>query len=257
MAKVGNVLITQGGGPTAVACINLKADQTIVGTAINMLGTAGATVAVVGKSGCGKSTVFRLICKQYDKFRGTIYLDGIDMRTLDKETIRANITAVSQNPYFFNMSIRDNLSLAKPDVTEAEMREACRIAHIADDIDRMPKGYDSILGEGGVSISGGQRQRLAIARCLLRDTAVLLLDEATSALDNVTQKEIMDNLNQVKANRTVVMIAHRLSTVVNADTILFMDNGKILDQGTHQELLARCDAYRELYETEDQLSQNS
>ena len=213
---------------------------------------AGTTAALVGKSGCGKSTVFRLLCRLADVTKGSVCIDGTDINTLDRESIRGNITVVSQNPYLFHLSIRDNLRLVKPDLTDEEMQEVCGIAQIADDIKRMPQGYDSLIGEGGVNLSGGQRQRLAIARSLLRDTPIMLLDEATSALDNVTQMEIMKGLDEVRKGRTLVMIAHRLSTVINADLILFIEDGKILDQGTHQELLERCASYRELYETDEQ-----
>ena len=213
---------------------------------------AGTTAALVGKSGCGKSTVFRLLCRLADVTKGSVCIDGTDINTLDRESIRGNITVVSQNPYLFHLSIRDNLRLVKPDLTDEEMQEVCGIAQIADDIKRMPQGYDSLIGEGGVNLSGGQRQRLAIARSLLRDTPIMLLDEATSALDNVTQMEIMKGLDEVRKGRTLIMIAHRLSTVINADLILFIEDGKILDQGTHQELLERCASYRELYETDEQ-----
>lgn len=218
---------------------------------------AGTTAALVGKSGSGKSTVFRLLCRLLDVTKGSVCIDGTDISTLDRESIRGNITVVSQNPYLFHLSVRDNLRLVKPDLTDEEMQEVCRIAQLDDDIERMPQGYDSLLGEGGVNLSGGQRQRLAIARFLLRDTPIMLLDEATSAVDNVTQMEIMKGLNDVRKDRTLVMIAHRLSTVINADLILFIEDGKILDQGTHQELLERCASYRELYETDVQAEEKN
>lgn len=211
---------------------------------------AGTTAAFVGRSGCGKSTVLRLISRLIRNTGGTIFLDGTDISTLDRESIRGNMTVVSQAPYLFHLSVRDNLRLVKPDLTEEEMVEACRAARIADDIERMPQKYDTVIGEGGVDLSGGQRQRLAIARCLLRDSSIILLDEATSSLDNVTQAEILKALEEHRKDRTVIMIAHRLSTVVHADMILFVEDGKILDFGTHQELLERCGSYRQLYEQE-------
>ena len=157
---------------------------------------------------------------------------------------------VSQNPYLFHLSIRDNLRLAKQDMTDDEMRRVCALACMAEDIEAMPDGYDTMIGEGGVSLSGGQRQRLAIARALLKDCRILLLDEATSALDNQTQREIQSAIGNIRGNCTILIIAHRLSTIVDADRILYMEDGKILDEGTHQELLERCAPYRELYEAE-------
>ena len=218
---------------------------------------AGSTAALVGKSGCGKTTIFRLLCKLYESTSGDIYLDGVNIKELDKESIRGNISVVNQDPYIFHMSIRDNLRLVKPDLTDEEMVMVCKICRLFDDIERMPQKYDSMIGEGGINLSGGQRQRLAIARCLLRNTPIVLMDEATSALDNVTQMEIMNAISEKRRNQTLVLIAHRLSTVVNADIILFVDDGKILDQGTHHELLTRCDAYRKLYETKSLLNQGS
>ena len=214
---------------------------------------AGSVVALVGKSGCGKSTVFRLIAKLLEATAGTVRLDGMDIRTLDRESIRENLTVVSQNPYLFHMTIRENLRLVKQDLTEEEMKEVCRLACIAEEIEQMPEGYDSLIGEGGVNLSGGQRQRLAIARSLLRDCRMLLFDEATSALDNITQARVQKALENIRGTRTIVMIAHRLSTVINADRIYFMEDGRILDQGTHQELIGRCEAYRALYEAESNL----
>ncbi|MBQ6502803.1 MAG: ATP-binding cassette domain-containing protein, partial [Flexilinea sp.] len=216
---------------------------------------AGSVTALVGKSGCGKTTVFRLISKLLEATEGTVRLDGVDIRTLDKDSIRENLTVVSQNPYLFHMTIRENLRLVKRDVTEEEMKEVCRLVVMDEEISHMPEGYDTLIGEGGVNLSGGQRQRLAIARGILRDCRILLFDEATSALDNITQSRVQKAVENIRGARTIVMIAHRLSTVINADRILFMEDGRILDQGTHPELLARCDAYRALYEAESNLDQ--
>jgi ABC-type multidrug transport system fused ATPase/permease subunit len=148
------------------------------------------------------------------------------------------------------MSIQNNLRLAKPDMTEDEMRRVCELACIAKDIEAMQDGYDSTIGEGGVSLSGGQRQRLAIARALLKDCSVLLLDEATSALDNQIQRKIQTAINNIRGDRTILIIAHRLSTIVDADEIMFIEDGRVLDHGSHEELLARCGSYRELYEAD-------
>ena len=210
----------------------------------------GRTTAFVGRSGCGKSTVFNLITGLYTTSKGSIKLDGTELRDLSVDSIRSNIAVVSQNPYLFNMSIQNNLRLAKPDMTEDEMRRVCELACIAKDIEAMQDGYDSTIGEGGVSLSGGQRQRLAIARALLKDCSVLLLDEATSALDNQIQREIQTAINNIRGDRTILIIAHRLSTIVDADEIMFIEDGRVLDHGSHEELLARCGSYRELYEAD-------
>ena len=216
----------------------------------NLTIPAGSTTAIVGKSGSGKTTLLNLISKLYKATSGTVSIDGVNINELDRETIRSNIAVVSQNPYIFNLSIRDNLRIVKPDLTEEEMRQACKMACIDDEIMIKEEGYDTLIGEGGTNLSGGQKQRLAIARCLLKDFRILILDEATSALDNVTQSKIKEALSNVRKNHTVIMVAHRLSTIIDADQIIYMEDGKVLDHGTHSELMSRCMPYRELYENE-------
>ncbi|CCY78941.1 putative lipid A export ATP-binding/permease protein MsbA [Mycoplasma sp. CAG:877] len=211
---------------------------------------ANSTVAFVGKSGSGKTTVFNLLCKMYDIDSGKITIDGIDIKELDKDSIRGNITIISQNPYIFNMSIRDNLRLVKENLTEEEMIEACRTACLEDFIKSLPDGYDTVIGEGGINLSGGERQRLAIARALVQKTEIILFDEATSALDNETQANIKKAIDNMKNEYTILIIAHRLSTVIDCDRILFLDEGKIKAEGTHKELLSNCKNYRSLYEAE-------
>ena len=191
------------------------------------------TYGIVGKSGEGKTTMFNLLCKLYDNQEGKILLDGIDIKELDEESIRGNITIISQNPYIFNLSIKDNLKLVKSDITDDEIKKACRLACLDDFINGLPKGYDTVVGEGGVNLSGGQRQRLAIARALVQKTKIILFDEATSALDNETQNKIQEAINNLKENYTIVIIAHRLSTIMNCDNIFFMQNGNIINEGTH------------------------
>ena len=208
------------------------------------------TVAFVGKSGAGKTTIFNLLCKMYDINEGTITIDGININDLDKDSIRGNITIISQNPYIFNMSIKDNLRLVKKDLTDKEMIKACEIACLDEFINELPDRYDTIIGEGGVNISGGQKQRLAIARALVQKTEIILFDEATSALDNITQEKITNALNNMKNEYTILIIAHRLSTIQNADRILYIEDGKIQKEGTHKCLLKNCKEYKELYETE-------
>lgn len=211
---------------------------------------ANSTVAFVGKSGSGKTTVFNLLCKMYNIDSGNITIDGIDINELDKDSIRGNITIISQNPYIFNLSIRDNLRLVKENLTEEEMIEACRTACLEDFIKSLPDGYDTVIGEGGINLSGGERQRLAIARALVQKTEIILFDEATSALDNETQTNIKKAIDNMKNEYTILIIAHRLSTVIDCDRILFLDEGKIKAEGTHKELLSNCKNYRSLYEAE-------
>ena len=208
------------------------------------------TVAFVGKSGAGKTTIFNLLCKMYDVNQGKITIDGINISELDKDSIRGNITIISQNPYIFNMSIRDNLKLVKNNLSDEEMYDACKIACLDDFIQELPNGYDTIIGEGGVNLSGGQKQRLAIARALVQKTEIILFDEATSALDNETQEKIQHAIENMKNEYTILIIAHRLSTIIHADRILYLEDGKIIAQGTHHELLKNCPSYQKLYESE-------
>lgn len=208
------------------------------------------TVAFVGKSGAGKTTIFNLLCKMYDVNQGKITIDGININELDKDSIRGNITIISQNPYIFNMSIRDNLKLVKNNLNDEEMYNACKIACLDDFIQELSDGYDTIIGEGGVNLSGGQKQRLAIARALVQKTEIILFDEATSALDNETQEKIQHAIENMKNEYTILIIAHRLSTIIHADRILYLEDGKIIAQGTHHELLKNCPSYQSLYESE-------
>jgi ABC-type multidrug transport system fused ATPase/permease subunit len=211
---------------------------------------AGQTVAFAGGSGCGKSTIFNLLSKQYTPDSGAVLLDGQDVAELDKDTVRGSMALITQFPYLFNASIRENLAYAKPDMTDEEMIRVCRACCIHDDIMRMENGYDTLISEGGRDLSGGQRQRLAIARGLLCDSSILLMDESTSALDNTTQRDVLKAVKGLAGTRTVMMIAHRLSTIVSADTIFFVSGGKIIACGTHEELMKTCGEYRELYQAE-------
>lgn len=211
---------------------------------------ANETVAFVGRSGVGKTTIFSLLCKLYHINSGNIYIDGIDIDTLDERSIRNNITIISQNPYIFNMSIKDNFKLVKKDVTDEEIVEACHLACLDDFIKKLPEGYDTVVGEGGITLSGGERQRLAIARAFIQNTKIILFDEATSALDNETQKNIQQAINNMKDKYTILIIAHRLSTIVSADKIIVVSNGKVVAKGTHKKLLESNKLYKKLYESE-------
>lgn len=205
-------------------------------------------VAFVGKSGAGKTTIFNLITKLYDTNRGKILLDGVDINDLTCSTIRDNMSIITQNPYIFNFSIKDNLLLAREGATMKDIRKACQMACIDDYIMSLPDEYETKVGENGVILSGGQKQRLAIARALLMKTEIILFDEATSALDNETQSQIQEAINNLKGEYTILIVAHRLSTIIESDKIFVVDDGKIIDSGSHKELLKRCDFYRNLYD---------
>ncbi|MBQ7136486.1 MAG: ABC transporter ATP-binding protein [Bacilli bacterium] len=211
---------------------------------------ANETVAFVGKSGSGKTTIFSLLCKLYNVNDGQITIDDVDINELDEESIRNNITIISQNPYIFNMSIKDNLKLVKADITDEEIKKACELACLDEYIETLPDKYDTIVGEGGVNLSGGQRQRLAIARAFIQETEIILFDEATSALDNETQSKIQQAINNLKENYTILIIAHRLSTIINSDRILVIDDGKIVGEGKHEKLLKTNKIYKNLYNSE-------
>lgn len=217
---------------------------------LNFKINANETVAFVGKSGAGKTTIFNLLCKMYNIDAGEITIDGININNLDKDSIRGNITIISQNPYIFNMSIKDNLRLVKLNLTDSEMKHACKIACLDDFINELPDKYNTIIGEGGVNLSGGQKQRLAIARALVQKTEIILFDEATSSLDNETQEKIQKAIDNMKNDYTILIIAHRLSTIINADRILYLEDGHIKAEGTHLELLENCSEYKKLYESE-------
>jgi len=217
---------------------------------LNFQVKSGEMIGFVGKSGAGKTTIFNLLCKMYPIQSGEILLENINLNELDENSIRGNITIISQNPYIFNLSIRENLKLVKEDLTEEEMINACKIACLDDFIEKLPEQYDTVLGESGVILSGGQKQRLAIARALIQKTKIILFDEATSALDNETQAKIQEAITNLKEDYTILIIAHRLSTIIHCDKILVLEDGKISDQGTHSELLNRNATYQTLYHTE-------
>ena len=211
---------------------------------------AGEKIAIVGRSGAGKTTIFNLLTGLYRPSSGKILIDGTEYESLDASFLRGNISAVTQNPYVFNLTVRENLDLAGENIPFEEIERACRAACIYDDIMAMPLQFDTVLGEGGVHLSGGQRQRLAIARCLLRKTRMILLDEATSALDNETQGAVVQRIGEMFSGCTVITVAHRLSTIISSDRILFLSEGRILAKGSHAQLLESCGEYRLLYQNE-------
>ncbi|MFN7101478.1 MAG: ABC transporter ATP-binding protein [Pseudorhizobium sp.] len=208
---------------------------------VDLVAEGGKTTALVGPSGAGKSTIISLIPRFYDPSEGSILIDGQDITEVTKASLRRHLAYVSQQPYLFEGTIRDNIRYGRPEATDAEVEEAARLAHAHDFILAQPFGYDTPVGENGVTLSGGQRQRLSIARALVRQAPILLLDEATSALDNESEAAVQKALESAMSGRTVLVIAHRLSTVVNADKIIVMHEGRVIEEGTHEVLAQHKD----------------
>lgn len=211
---------------------------------------ANTTVGFVGKSGQGKTTVFNVLSKLYTVDDNMIFYDGIDINELSEKSLRDSISEITQNPYIFNMSIKDNLRIVNSNLTEKEMIKVCKMCELHNFIMTLPQQYDTLIGENGITLSGGQRQRLAIARSIVKKSNIILFDEATSSLDNETQNYIQDSIHKLSNKYTILIIAHRLSTVRDCDKIFFIDNGKIIASGTHDELVNSCAKYRNLYKKE-------
>ena len=211
---------------------------------------AGKSIAIVGPSGSGKSTIVNLIPRLYDVDSGSVTFDGIDVRKLDLKFLRDQVGVVSQETYLFNGTIRENLLYAKPDATEEAMVEALKKANIWDFIEKQEKGLDTEVGNRGLKLSGGEKQRISIARIILKDPTIFIFDEATSALDSISEKKIQDAIDPIIKSKTSILIAHRLSTILAADEILVVKDGTIAERGTHKELLNKEGVYRELYETQ-------
>ena len=206
--------------------------------------------AVVGRSGNGKSTIFNLLLRYFDASEGDILVDGINIKELTEDSLRNTISIIRQSPFLFNVSIFDNFKYVKEDVSLKEVRKVCKQAYIDEYIMSLPNGYDTLVGEGGVNLSGGQKQRIAIARTLLLNTKVILFDEATSALDNESQEYIKKTIDSLVKNHTIIIVAHRLSTIVDADVINVIDKGMLAASGTHEELLKESKVYNKLYTNE-------
>lgn len=209
------------------------------------------TVAFVGKSGSGKSTILNLMSKMYEADEGQVLIDGVDIKLLSKETLRDTISLVNQFPYIFDMTIKENLLLAKGDATDEEIHEAIKKASLDEFVDSLPKGIDTRVGESGIKLSGGQKQRLAIARAMLRLSNIIIFDESTSSLDNFAQEEVKKSIDGLKGKSTIVIVAHRLSTIRDVDKIYFLDGGKIIDSGTFEELFERNNTFKTMFLTEN------
>ena len=208
---------------------------------------AGTKLAVVGPSGSGKSTLLKLLFRFYDTKGGSVFVDGQDVRSLKQESLRDAIGLVPQDVVLFNASMKENLLYGRPEASDAELREAAQRAQLLEFIEKLPKGWETRVGERGVKLSGGERQRVGIARAILKNPAILVLDEATSALDSATEQEVQQALDEAAKGRTTLMVAHRLSTVAGADEIIVLSEGKIVERGTHRELLDRAGLYADLW----------
>ncbi|MBR2806840.1 MAG: ABC transporter ATP-binding protein [Oscillospiraceae bacterium] len=230
-------------------CFSYEPERQILKN-INFELKSGSSVAIVGPSGSGKSTMINLIPRLYDVNEGAVYFDDVDVRQLDLKYLRSNIGIVTQDTYLFNGTIRENLLYVKPDATEAELIEACENANIYDFIQNQPDGLDTMVGNRGLKLSGGEKQRISIARVLLKNPALMIFDEATSALDSISEAKIQAAIDPLVESRTSILIAHRLSTILAADEILVLKDGEIAERGQHKDLVGKGGVYTELYETQ-------
>ncbi|MFH2103959.1 MAG: ABC transporter ATP-binding protein [Chloroflexota bacterium] len=237
-------------GPDSPEPVSTSQAREVALESISFKASAGQLVALVGPSGAGKTTLTYLIPRLYDPSEGVIRIDGHDLRAVTLDSLAAQIGMVTQETYLFHDTIRTNLTYAKPDATQAEIEAAARAANIHQFITELPEGYDTVAGERGYRLSGGEKQRIALARVILKDPRILVLDEATSHLDSESEALIQEALKRVMAGRTSIVIAHRLSTILAADLILVMDRGQIVERGTHEALLGEGGLYAQLYETQ-------
>jgi subfamily B ATP-binding cassette protein MsbA len=230
--------------------VNFNYGHTPILRNINLEIKRGQVLAIVGPSGAGKTTLLDLIPRFYDPVNGRVLIDGIDIREFSFRSLRSNIGIVTQETILFNDSIRTNIAYGMPQATQEQIEEAAKKAHIHDVIMGLKKGYDTFIGDRGVRLSGGERQRLAISRALLKNAPILILDEATSQLDTESERLVQEAINLLIKGRTVFVIAHRLSTIRNATWIVAMEHGKIIEEGTHEDLLAKNGLYKKLYQNQ-------
>lgn len=246
----GNKELNKVNGKIELKDLSFAYEKKKVLNNINMVINPNDTIGIVGESGSGKTTLLNLLSKSYKVDKNKILIDGNDINDLSRESIRSNIAVISQNPYIFNLTIKENLELIGDDITNEDIISACKVAQIHDYIMTLPNKYDTLLGEGGTNLSGGQKQRLAIARALLKKSKIILFDEATSALDNVTQNELQKSINNISDDYTIIIVAHRLSTIKDCNKIYVMEKGEIVGTGTHEELLKNNKQYKKLYNEE-------
>ena len=250
--KYGNKILEQTKGIIKFENVKFryteKEQYTLKG--LNLTIEPNKKIAIVGRSGNGKSTIFNLLLRYFDSTKGKIIIDDIDIKDLTEESLRNNISIIRQSPFLFNLTILENFKLVKEDVTLEEIRECCKRAYIDDYIMSLPNKYETVIGEGGINLSGGQKQRIAIARTLLLNTKIILFDEATSALDNESQEYIKKTIDDLVKDHTVIIVAHRLSTIIDADKIHVIEKGKLVGSGTHKKLLKECSVYQNLYTAE-------
>jgi ABC-type multidrug transport system fused ATPase/permease subunit len=214
---------------------------------INFKLSPGETLGIAGPTGEGKTTMIKLLLRLYDVTNGQIHISGVDLRNWDLKALRRKIALVSQDTYLFHGNIRENIAYGREDASEAEILAASQQAQLHDFVQSLPDGYDTIIGERGIKLSGGQRQRLSIARAIIKDAPILILDEATSSVDSETERAIQENLDKLVEGRTAIIIAHRLSTLRNADRILVLRDGRVAEAGRHGELVEEGGVYAELW----------
>ena len=251
--KYGNIILDNPNGIVEFKDVTFKykEDENNILNGLSLKIEPNKKTAIVGRSGNGKSTIFNLLLRYFYSNDCEILIDGINIKDLNEESLRNNISIIRQMPFLFNLSIMDNFRLVKNDISLEEVREVCKKAYIDEYIMSLPNKYETIIGEGGINLSGGQNQRLAIARTLVLNTKIILFDEATSALDNESQEYIKKTINDLVKDHTIIIVAHRLSTIVDADIINVIDKGTLLASGTHNKLMRTCKMYKNLYKNEN------